>query len=216
MKRKPVRATLFPFVLVTAMALRAAAPETPWDALRHLSKRHVYAVLNRDGSCLAGAFVSVSENVFVIEQTEERSLPKAEILRISTGERPDVHTAVYSARSSWADVQALQSPPYYSSLLLVAADGRQFSGSLIGVWSDQLSLMVKGKEMRFAKEFVARILLTGKKPAFEGSEMFWNPMKLPRKLTSPMQPVPLYEVTAQQDNSNVECSVGSRPTASLK
>ena len=216
MKLQPVRATLFPFVLVTAMALLAAAPETPWDALRHLSKRHVYAVLNRDGSCAAGAFVSVSENAFVIEQAGERSLPKAEILRISTGEKPDVHTTVYSARSSWADVQALQSPPYYSNLLLVTADGRQFNGFLIGVWSDQLSLMVNGKEMRFAKEFLARILLTGKKPAFEGSQMFWNPMKLPRKMIPPMQPVPLYEVTAQQDNSTVECSVGSRPTASLK
>ena len=216
MKRKLVRATLFPFVLVTAMASLAAAPETPWDALRHLSKRHVYAVLNRDGYCVAGAFVAVSENAFVIEQAGQRSLPKAQILRISTGERPDVHTAVYSARSSWADVQALQSPPYYSSLLLITADGRQFSGSLIGVWSDQLSLMVKGKEMRFAKEFLARVLLTGKKPAFEGSEMFWNPMKLPRRMVPPMQPVPLYEVTAQQDNSTVECSVGSRPTASLK
>ncbi len=203
------------FALVATMAF-SATPETPWDALRHLSKRHVYAVLNRDGSCVAGTFVSVSENAFVIEQGAERSFHKAEILRISTGKRPDVHTAVYSARSSWADVQALQSPPYFSNLLIIAADGRQFSGSLIGVWSDQLSLMVNGKEMRFAKEFLARVLLTGKKPAFEGSEMFWNPMKLPRKMMPPMRPIPLYEVTAPQDNSLVQCSVGSRPTASLK
>ena len=194
----------------------AAAPESPWESLRHLPKHHLYTVLNRDGSCITGTFVSVSEDTFVIDQGGEKPLPKSGILRISTGETADVHTTVFSARSSWADVQALQSPPYYSNILLIASDGRQFSGPLIGVWSDQISLMVNGNEMRFAKEFLNRVFLTGKKPAFEPSGTHWNPIALSRKVISPTQPIPLYEVTAQQDNTAVACSTTPRTPASVK
>ncbi len=213
----PVKLRAFGTALILfALPAFAAAPETPWESLRHLSKHHVYTVLNRDGSCVTGSFVSVSENAFVIDQGGEQSLPKTDILRVSGGETPDVHTTVYSARSSWADVQALQSPPYYSSLLLITGDARQFTGSLIGVSNDQLTLMIDGKEMRFAKEFLARVLLTGKKPAFEGASIHWNPMEMSRKVISPMQPVPLYEVTARQDDSTVACSTGYRRAASSK
>ena len=188
------------------MLALCAAPETPWDALRHVAKHHIYTVLNRDGSCLTGTFVSVSENAFVIDQGGEKQLPKTDIVRISGGETADVHTTVYSARSSWADVQALQSPPYYSSLLLMTSDSRQFTGPLIGVSSDQLILMVDGKEMRFAKDFLSRVFLTGKKPAFEGSSIHWNPLDLPKKVISPLQPVPLFEATAREDNVSLDCS----------
>jgi hypothetical protein len=53
--------------------------------------------------------------------------------------------------------------------MVITVDARQFTGPLLGVASDQLTLMVNGKEMRFAKEFLARVFLTGKKPAFEQS-----------------------------------------------
>lgn len=183
-----------------------ANPESPWDGLRHLSKRHIYTVLTRDGSCVTGNFVALTDNTFVIDQGGEKPIPKAEIVRISAGDTADVHTTVFSARSSWADVQALQSPPYYSSLLLFTSDSRRFSGPLIGVSSDQLILMVDGKEMRFAKDFLARVLLTGKKPAFEGSGGHWNPMDLPKKVISPPQPVPLFEAGGHEDNVILDCS----------
>ena len=181
-------------VLIAAAALpaRSASPESPWEALKHLSKHRVYTVLNRDGSCFSGAFVSISDNVISLNQRQFN--------------RSDVHTAVYSGRSSWADLEALQSPPYYSSLMVITTDERQFTGPLIGVASDQLTLMVEGKEMRFAKEFLARVFLTGKKPAFEQSGLHWNPLDLPKKVMAPMQPIPLYEVSAREDNSKLECS----------
>jgi hypothetical protein len=192
-------------VLIAAAALpaRSASPESPWEALKHLSKHRVYTVLNRDGSCFSGAFVSISDNVISLNQ---RQFNRSDIIRISGGETPDVHTAVYSGRSSWADLEALQSPPYYSSLMVITTDERQFTGPLIGVASDQLTLMVEGKEMRFAKEFLARVFLTGKKPAFEQSGLHWNPLDLPKKVMAPMQPIPLYEVSAREDNSKLECS----------
>jgi len=184
----------------------AAEAETPWEALRHLPKRHVYTVLNRDGTCVTGEFISVTDSGFVVKKDQELLLPKPNIVRISAGEMADVHTTVYSARSSWADVQALQSPPYYSNLRLVTADARQFAGALIGVTSDQLILTVDGKEMRFSKEFLARVFLAGKKPAYEESGLHWSPKDLSRKVISPMQPIPLYEASARQDDSKVECS----------
>ena len=178
----------------------AAEAETPWDALRHLPKRHIYTVLNRDGSCVTGEFLSVTDSSFIVKQDGERPLPKPDIVRISAGETPDVHTTVYSARSSWTDVQALQSPPYYSNLRLLTADARQFAGDLIGVTSDQLILTVDGKEMRFSKEFLARVFLTGKKPAYQQSGLHWNPLDLSKKVISPMQ----------QDDSKLECSAAYR------
>ncbi len=202
-----VNVLLISFMAILPVA--AASPETPWDSLRHLSKKHVYTVLNRDGSCLTGSFVAVTENSFVIDQGGEKPVAKAEILRISSGETPDVHTTVYSARSSWADVQALQSPPYYSMLMLVTVDARKFKGSLLGVSSDQLTLMVDGNEMRFSKEFLASVLLTGKKPAFEQSSVHLNPLDLSKKVISPMQPIPLYELNTREDNSQLECAPGS-------
>lgn len=211
MKLKLVAVHALLFFEMAILPALGASPETPWDALRHLSKKHVYTVLNRDGSCFTGSFVSVTENSFVIDQRGEKPLAKAEILRISSGETPDVHTTVYSARSSWADVQALQSPPYYSMMLLMTVDARQFKGSLIGVSSDQLTLMVDRKEMRFSKEFLSRVFLTGKKPAFEQSGLHLNPLNLSKKVISPMQPIPLYEVSAHEDNTRLECSPAPVP-----
>jgi hypothetical protein len=60
------------FGCLFAMAARSASPEKPWDALRHLLKHHVYTVLNRDGSCFTGAFVSVSDNTLVLDPHSER------------------------------------------------------------------------------------------------------------------------------------------------
>ena len=187
-------------LVLLALPAICTSPETPWEALRHLSKRHVYTALRRDGSCVTGSFVSLSENTLVLEQGGERPLLKPDIVRISSGETPDVHTAVYSGRSSWADLLALASPPYYSQLMLITADARQFSGPLLGVSNDQLTLMVDKKEMRFAKEFLARVFLTGKKPAFEQSGLHWSVLDVPK------QPVPLYEVTAHEDDSKLDCA----------
>ena len=192
--------------LLFALPARSASPETPWDALRHLSKRHTYTVLNRDGSCLSGTFVSVSEKALVLEQDGEYQIPRAGILRISAGEKPDIHTTLYSGRSSWADLQALHSPPYYSSLLVVTADARQFTGSLLGVANDQLALLVEGKEMRFAKEYVARVLLTGKDPAFGQSERHRSILDISKKFSAPMQPVPLYETNSPEENERLDCT----------
>ena len=212
MRQRTKRAPLWLFALgVSALPTFCAAPETPWDALRHLAKHHVYTVLKRDGSCATGGFVSVSDDSFVIETDTVRALPKQEIVRISAGETADVHTTVYSARSSWADVQALQSPPYYSNLLLITSDERQFVGSLIGVSPDQLILTVDGKELRFAKEFLTRVFLTGKKPAYEGATIHWNPIDLSKKVISRTQPVPLYEKTAREDNSILACDHSATP-----
>lgn len=154
--------------------------------------------------------MAVTDTDFVIEGSGEKTIAKPQIVRISTGETPDVHTAVFSGRSSWADVEALQSTPYYSNLMLVTKDERRFRGVLIGVSAEQITLTVDGKEMRFAKEFLARVLLTGKKPAYERNELHWNPLSLSKKIIAPMQPVPLYEVTLQEDNSSLGCSVAYR------
>jgi hypothetical protein len=88
----------FLFGCLLAFPVASSSPETSWDALRHLSKHHLYTVLNRDGSCFTGQFVSVLDNAFVMEQDGEKKLLRPNIVRISNGETPDVHNAVFSAK----------------------------------------------------------------------------------------------------------------------
>ncbi len=192
--------------ILVALSVLAGPPESSWDVLRHLPKHHVYTVLSRNGVCVTGAFVSVDDNEIVLDlpQQGEHSLRRPDILRISLGETADIHAAVYSARSSWADLIALQTPPYYSDLMVITSDNREFKGPLLGVSPDQLTLFVDNREMRFSKEYVDRVFLTGTKPSVErpGAR---RGIKLPKKGNSQTQPVPLYEVTEREDDSPLEC-----------
>jgi hypothetical protein len=193
--------------LFCALAALAGPAETPWEAVRHLPKHHVYTVLDRGGACVTGAFVSASGNeiTLALPQQRQRSLYRSGILRISLGETADIHFAVYSARSSWSDLQALPQPPSSSDVMVVTSDNREFQGPLMGVSSDQLSLFVDGHEMRFAKEYVDRALLIGANPASEPPGSHRSLIKLPKKASSSMQPIPLYDVNAHEDNSQVDC-----------
>jgi hypothetical protein len=210
-----VKAKCYVMELLMAASLSLPAfsgpAETPWEALRRLSKHRVYTVLNHDGSCASGKFVSAAENEFVLaEEKNQHKFAREAILRISAGETPDVHFAVYSARSSWSDLQALHTPPYYSDLMIITADERQFRGRLLGASARELTVFINGKQMLFSKDYVARVLLTGQKPEIEQSGPFGNVLDLRKKVISPKQLVPLYEVTLREDNSRVECSSAYR------
>jgi hypothetical protein len=187
--------------LFFALAVFAAADESPWEALRHLPKHHVYTVLSRNGACVTGSFVSTNDKEITLSVVElgQRSLSRSDVLRISLGETPDIHSTVYSSRSSWPDLEALETPPYYSDLLIVTSDNRQFRGPLLGISSDQITLVVDGLEMRFAKAYVDRVFLTSVKPTFELG-LHRSLIRPPKKVTSPVPPVPLYEVNTSQDN----------------
>ncbi len=191
---------------LVALSVLAGPAETTWDTLRHLSKHHVYTVLSRNGACLTGAFVAADDKEIVLDlaQQGEHGLSRSDILRISLGETADIHSAVYSARSSWADLIALQTPPYYSDLMVITSDNREFKGPLLGVSQDQLTLYVDNREMRFSKEYVDRVFLTSTKPSVERPGAHRS-IKLPKKGNSQTQPVPLYEVTEREDDSPLEC-----------
>jgi hypothetical protein len=190
-----------------ALSAMSGPIDTPWEALQHLPKHHVYTVLNQNGTCVTGAFVSVSEKEFILRRDDqtEQHLHRPDIVRISAGETADVHTTVFSGRSSWFDLQALHAPPYYSELLIITTDDRQFRGPLLGASSDQLTLFVDHKEeMRFAKSYVSRVLLTDLKPEQPGVHR--NVLALTKRVVSPsMQPVPLYEGNQREDDSPIGC-----------
>ena len=200
-----------PCAILVAFSVLAGPAETAWDALRHLSKHHAYTVLSRNGACLTGMFVSVDDKEIILDlpQQGEHGLLRPDILRISLGDTADIHSAVYSARSSWADLIALQTPPYYSDLMVITSDNREFKGPLLGVSQDQLTLFVDNREMRFSKEYVDRVFLTSTKPSGERPGAHRG-IKLSKKGNSQTQPVPLYEVTAREDDSPLECPADYR------
>jgi hypothetical protein len=169
-------------------------------------------VLSRHGACVTGEFVSADDTQFVltVPPQGERSVARSEILRISLGETADIHSTVYSARSSWADLAALETPPYYSDLMVVTSDNRQFRGTLLGVSATQLSVFVDNHEMRFAKEYVDSVFLTSTTPSSEPPGSRRGLLKLPKKSNSQSQSVPLYVVTERQDDSPAACSSAYR------
>ncbi len=195
--------------MLISVSVLAGPAESSWDALRHLPKHHIYTVLSHGGVCVTGAFVSAGEKEFVLALPQgEHAFPRSDVLRISLGGTADIHSTVYSGRSSWADLLALQTPPYYSDLLVITSDNRQFRGPLLGVSPDQLTLFVDDHEMRFTREYVDRVFLTSTKPSSERPGAHRTLIKLPKKGTE--QPVPLYEVTERQDDSPLECQPGYR------
>jgi hypothetical protein len=203
--------------ILIALPVLSGPVETSWDALRHLPKHHIYTVLSRNGACFTGAFLSADDKevVLALPQQGEHSVARPDILRISVGETADLHSAVYSARSSWADLLALATPPYYSDLLVITSDNRQFKGPLLGVSPDQLSLFVDSKEMRFTKEYVDRVFLTSTEPTVKRPGAHRGLIKLSKKGNSQTQLVPLYEVTERQDDSPVNCSLSDRRQSPL-
>ncbi len=193
--------------ILVAISLSAGPDQTSWDALRHLPKHRVYTALTRGGTCVTGAFVFADDKGIVLAgpSQSERSLLRPDILRISLGETADIHSTVYSARSSWADLIALETPPYYSDLMVITSDNRQFRGPLLGVSPNQLTLFVDNHEMRFAKEYIDRVLLTSTAPTFERAGPKRS-LRLSKKGNSHTQSVPLYQVNEPQDDSPLTCS----------
>ena len=197
--------------ILVAMSVLAGPADTSWDALRRLSKHHVYTALIRGGACVTGAFVFADDKGIVLAaaSASQRTLLRPDILRISVGEMLDIHSAVYSARSSWADLIALETPPYYSDLLVITSDNRRFRGPLLGVSPNQLTLFVDNHEMRFAKEYIDRVFLTSLTPTLERSGPHRS-FRLTKKGNSQVEPVPLYEVNERQDDSPLTCSPDHR------
>ena len=95
--------------MVFAFTVLSAPLETPWEALRHLPKHHIYTVLKYDGACLTGSFSATSNDQFVLSvpQLGDKSIPRVDVLRIAAGDSVDLQrdAGVVGAGNIKAQVQ---------------------------------------------------------------------------------------------------------------
>jgi hypothetical protein len=69
--------------------------------------------MKKDGSCVAGPILKIEPSVATVrEQMGPATIPRRELLQVSQGD-----SLVFSARSSWADVEAVQLRPRESFLV---------------------------------------------------------------------------------------------------
>ena len=189
-------------------------PEDAWSSLKRLGHKQVITSLDRDGSCLTGTLVSSSPNwiILALDKDHERQILRPLILRISLGGSSDLHSVLFSARSSWADIRRLENNQP-KSLLVATTDGKEFRGRLENVTDDELNLYQDGKDLKFAKAYVSRIFLLHEKPAPERSGIergILVPLELP-KMLSHRAPVQLYDAAVPQDDTVFECGMSPNP-----
>lgn len=107
-----------PVSLVTAGMLVAGALSLPkpipgadvadgWHNLQEVTRDREYTMILRDGGCARGLFVLVDDQGVVLRASAGRnfSIKRADVLRVSDLSAAPADRAIFSGRSSWADVK---------------------------------------------------------------------------------------------------------------
>ena len=104
----------------------AAETEDGWRNLSKIPRDRGFAVLLRDGRCLHGTLMTVSDQAIELgEDSGKRVMAKrADILRFSDAFTAPARAAIFSGRSSWTDVKE-SAPQAPESVLIVAKIGEE-------------------------------------------------------------------------------------------
>jgi len=97
--------------LLTAMPL--AASGDGWSNLKHITRDRLYVVVLRSGGCEYGSFSSIGDGALVLGTNPGIGLAirRMQIVRVSDDLTAPTRGAVFSGRSSWADVAAASPKP---------------------------------------------------------------------------------------------------------
>src|SRR5215831_1446545 len=89
-------------------SLAASDPDDGWSNVNRITHDRVYRVLLRDRECLVGSIASANAQQVVVrrENEEDRTIQRAEVLRIADHIPASSHDVVFNGRSSWDDVKA--------------------------------------------------------------------------------------------------------------
>lgn len=192
--------------------LLSESREDAWSGLKRLGHRQIITSLDRDGACVTGTLVSQSPDwiILALDKSHERQILRPLIVRIMVGGTSDLRWTVFSARSSWYDLQGFENGQS-QRLLVITTDGKEFRGRLNSATIDELSLFEGGKEFKFAKEYVSSVyLLHERLPERSGIERStMAPLSLPKILIH-HPPVQIYDFSSSQDDTVFECSAATK------
>jgi hypothetical protein len=162
-------------LLCMEFSAKAMAEET-WQNLKRMRRDREYTVVLRNGSCLTGRVEEVDDSVLKLSAAGDQQArntgsqtikgARADILRVTDNRSGDPHGAIYSGRSSWADVRA--SRPYEKSewLKIVDKKGKEQTCKSPQVVEDGL----KCGNVEISKKEIARVYYVRLKPASDWLE----------------------------------------------
>lgn len=196
-----------------ALSMRAlgAAKADPWENLMRVTKHRAYTFVDRESNCVTGKILNVTGQSVTIMSPEAKSITieRKNALRVTDGRH--VFDVVYSAKSSWSDVEALP-PKTKEQVRVLTKDGREYEGNLVSVSETEMTLMQTTGNTKLVKEDIAQVYYVRYKPLSEGvehsaQEMFFaDPRFWPYFLNiSAKISVRLYDSSVPEDDSPVQC-----------
>ncbi|MGB8494552.1 MAG: hypothetical protein WCE53_09155 [Candidatus Acidiferrum sp.] len=197
--------------LMLATQACAAARDDAWENLRHVTRRRNYTVVDRQSKCAVGRILSVTDHSVTLRtsQTATITVERANVLRVSDG--PHTNDMVYSARSSWSDVQSIPKNSRETARV-VTKDGKEHEGKILEASEIHLILLLSGKRVELAKDDISRVEYVRYKPLsesgqFAAQEMYFvDPELWPYFLNIGVKmSVRLYDVSMPESNAPIHC-----------
>lgn len=112
------------------LLLSGVATGDDWDNVRKARRDRSYGMILRDGRCVIGQIAEADQGHLILEATGQPLVPggplpvvrneaaRAEVVLFSDSTFPNPHDALFSARSSWSDVdKARPSSPEWFDIL---------------------------------------------------------------------------------------------------
>jgi len=147
--------------LATILILPISAHPQASDPMNHITHSATLTVLRRDTTCVHGTLKSANASAITLDLPDPRpsvTIPRPDILRVSDGDMP-----LYSARSSWYDVEHAHLYPR-ESFLLTLKSGKQITGRPIKTTQDTIILHHAFATTSFAKADISSIDYIRTKP----------------------------------------------------
>ena len=192
-----------------------AAPYDGWSNLRHVTRDRLYAVVLRDGHCQYGILSSVGERGLVLATDSQLGilLRRSQVLRVSNNLAAPGRDVIFSARSSWLDVQttALKGNEY---LRIVTKRGGEWKWKQPVISGDSIAsegVAVGKREIRYV--FYVRSKPLGVDEEYYHQEDFKWLASIPllANLVPPKINVLLYNSGLPEDNSPLACRLPWHP-----
>jgi hypothetical protein len=114
-------------LLIFTFPAFAAKAEDGWGNLRRVTHETPYTFMLRTGGCIEGHVDSVSQDRAIVRIADGMNrIPRnSEFLRVSEDSEGSIHNAIFSGRSSWADIY-FADPSETEYLDILGKDGRQW------------------------------------------------------------------------------------------
>jgi preprotein translocase subunit YajC len=194
-----------------ALSSRALGPAKadPWENLRCVTRHRAYTFFDRESNCTTGQILTVTDQSVTIKppQGNNITVERRNVVRVTDWNGRN--NVIYSAKSSWSDVEAINTK---ASVNVLTKNGRVCQGKVVSTSDTGITLMHSNCDINLAKEDIAQVYRVRSKPMSEGAErsaqelFVVDPRLWPYLLNiSAKISVRLYDSSVPEDDSPVQC-----------